>query len=66
MSTMVDFDSRPIAAELLCNKYLANVTHVGHTWRLKLNLDLADPTEKMNLENWSQNSATKEIVAFVQ
>ena len=46
------FDPRPVVAELLCTKSLANEPHCGYTLRLKWNLDPADPTENRNLENW--------------
>ena len=48
----MDFDPRPVVAELLCTKSLANEPHCGYTLRLKWNLDPADPTENRNLENW--------------
>lgn len=44
-STVVGFDSRPVAAELLCPKPLANVLYYGYTSRLKQDFDLGDSTE---------------------
>ena len=44
--TVVGFDSRPVAAELLCSKSMAKAPHYGHISRLKQNFDSTDPTEK--------------------
>ena len=37
---MVDYDSRPVVVELLCNRFLANLSHCGDILRLKQNLEL--------------------------
>ena len=44
--TIVGFDYRPVAEELLCPKSLANVPLHGYTSRLKWNDDPADQGEK--------------------
>ena len=44
-SSIVGFDPRPLAAEFLCPKSLANVSHYDHTMRLKQIYDTADPAE---------------------
>ena len=63
---MLVFNSTLVVTDLLCTKSLANVPHCGHTSRLKFNLDPADPSKNRNLENWSQYSGTKEIVALAK
>ena len=50
---MMGYDSRSVVAELLCNRYLANVPSSTYTIRLKWNLGSSDPSENLNPRNGS-------------